>query len=371
MKVMHLISSGGMYGAEAVILNLSKSLNKSGSDQSILASFSNSSQPNRQLHEAAARQGVESHTVSCKGQLDRTVPATLRHLAQHTGADIVHAHGYKADVYAWLAFRSSDQPVVSTCHTWYDTTLSLRLYGALDRFVLRSFDGVVAVSDQVNNQLRDAGVPKSRIHFIRNGIDLKPFQTDRQRSPGANPDHPLTVGLIGRLSWEKNVDLFLNSAARVLIHEPSTRFLVVGDGADRPKLEALLDQLAIRSNVTLLGRSDDMPAIYRSLDIMVSTSRQEGLPIAILEGMASSLPLVATAVGAVPTVVRDGITGSLVASEDPEAVSSAILALLQNPELRARYGEAGRQLVQNEFSADRMTADYLHLYEDVLRQRQS
>jgi len=368
VKVLHIISSGGMYGAEAVILNLSRTLNM-GSHQSILGVFSNSTQPNLQLHEAAATQGIESHAVPCRGQFDRNVLAALRQLVQQTGADVVHAHGYKADVYAWLALRNSQVALVSTCHTWYDTDLSLRLYGALDRLVLRSFAGVVAVSDQVQQRLLDAGIRANRIRLIRNGIDLYPFATNRQPTPDPNPH--LTVGLVGRLSWEKNVDLFFQAAARVLTHLPSARFLVAGEGPDRPKLEVLIDQLDIRSKVTLLGRSDDMPSIYASFDIMVSSSRQEGLPIAILEGMASSLPIVATAVGAVPTVVHNGVTGSLVPSEDPEALSFAILSLLQDPILRQRYGSAGRQLITDEFSADRMTADYLHLYENVLRQRSS
>ncbi len=374
MKVLHIISSGGMYGAEAVILNLSKTLNQ-GPHQSVLGAFANSSQPNLQLFEHAAASGIEAHAIACNGQFDRSVPASLHRLVQQTGADIVHAHGYKADVYAWLAFRSSRRGslrssqvrLVSTCHTWYDTNLSLRLYGALDRVVLRGFAGVVAVSDQVRQRLLDAGVRESRIQLIRNGIDLTPFETARQLSQNQHQaDRPLTVGLVGRLSWEKNVDLFLRSAAQVLAHLSSTRFLVVGDGADRPKLEALLDQLGIRSNVTLLGRTENMPAVYASFDLMVSSSRQEGLPIAILEGMASSLPVVATAVGAVPTVVRDGVTGSLVPSEDPQALSSAILHLLQNPHLRHSYGAAARQLIADDFSAARMTADYLHLYQQVL-----
>ncbi len=374
MKVLHLISSGGMYGAEAVILNLSKTLNQ-GPDQSVLGAFANSSQPNLQLFEHAAASGIQAHAIACNGQFDRSVPTSLHRLVQQTGADIVHAHGYKADVYAWLAFRSSlrgsprssQVRLVSTCHTWYDTNLSLRLYGALDRVVLRGFAGVVAVSDQVRQRLLNAGVRENRVQLIRNGIDLTPFEAARQLSQSQHQaDRPLTVGLVGRLSWEKNVDLFLRSAAQVLAHLPSTRFLVVGDGADRPKLEALLDQLGIRSNVTLLGRTENMPAVYASFDLMVSSSRQEGLPIAILEGMASSLPVVATAVGAVPTVVRDGVTGSLVPSEDPEALSSAILHLLQNPHLRHSYGAAARQLIADDFSAARMTADYLHLYRQVL-----
>jgi glycosyltransferase involved in cell wall biosynthesis len=109
-----------------------------------------------------------------------------------------------------------------------------------------------------------------------------------------------------------------------------------------------------------------MPALYASLDIMVSASRIEGLPIAILEGMASRLPLVATAVGEVPTVIQDGHTGVLAPAEDPESLAAAIIELLRDPAKRERLGFAARQLVEDEFSAERMTAEYLRVYENAI-----
>ncbi len=363
MNILHIISSGGMYGAEAVILNMSHALNN-GPHQSILGVFSNSSQPNLQLHESAASQGIESHLIACKGQLDLQVPRSLRMLVQQTGADIVHAHGYKADVYLYLASRKLRMPLISTCHTWYDNDRFVRIYGAIDRRVLRSFDGVVAVSEEVKLRLLNAGVRQERVRLIRNGIDLQPFVTERLLS--SESPESLTIGLVGRLSSEKGIDLFLQAASRVLAEAPATNFIVVGDGPDRASLEALLRELHIEHRVSLLGRREDMPAVYASMDIMVSASRQEGLPVALLEGMASGLPLVGTAVGAVPTIVRDGSTGLLVPPENVGALSSAILTLIHDPLRRSQFGAAGRRLIANDFSADQMTSEYLQLYEQVL-----
>jgi glycosyltransferase involved in cell wall biosynthesis len=162
---------------------------------------------------------------------------------------------------------------------------------------------------------------------------------------------------------EKGVDIFLTAAARVLDHFPIAKFVVVGDGPDRDKLDALIDKLSIRGSVRMLGRRDDMPAVYASLDLMVSSSRREGLPIAILEGMANRLPLIATPVGAVPTVVLDGSTGVLVPAEAPELLATGIIELLHDEARRERLGSAARQLVEDQFSAQRMTADYLRVYE--------
>ena len=140
MKILHIISSGGMYGAEAVILNLSRTLNE-GSHASVLGVFSNSSNPNLQLHESAVREGIESHLIPCNGQIDRSVVASIRELVARTGADVVHAHGYKADVYVYFALRGTGTPFVSTCHNWLKDGPLVSFYGMVDRFVLRNYAG--------------------------------------------------------------------------------------------------------------------------------------------------------------------------------------------------------------------------------------
>jgi glycosyltransferase involved in cell wall biosynthesis len=366
MKILHIISSGGIYGAEAVILNICRTLNE-GPHRSLLGVFLNSSNPNRQIHECAIREGIESHLIPCNGPIDRRAIVRIRKLAAQVGADVVHAHGYKADLYAYFALHASGFPLVSTCHNWVDNDLIVYLYGVLDRMILRAYARVVAVSEGVRLRLIKAGVKAAKTSMIRNGIDLRPFD----RAPAVVKTelgwgaYPL-VGLVGRLSVEKGVDIFLNAAAHVLAQIPDAKFVVAGDGPDRAKMDALIDDFGIRGSVRMLGRRDDMPSVYASLEVMVSASRREGLPIAILEGMASRLPLVATAVGEVPTIIQDGRTGVLVPAEDPEALAAAIIELLQDSAQRERLGSAARKLVEDEFSAARMTADYLRVYEEAL-----
>jgi glycosyltransferase involved in cell wall biosynthesis len=366
MRVLHIISSGGMYGAESVILNMSRTLNEDG-HRSILGVFSNSANPNLQLHERAKMEGIESHVIPCEGQIDRRVIAKIQELTAATGADVIHAHGYKADVYVYLALRRQRKPFVSTCHNWLTQNLIVSLYGIVDRFVLRKYAGVVAVSAEVKHRLLKAGVGGEKIHLIRNGIDLRPFEAapaslrEDERLAAA-----LVVGWVGRLSREKGADIFLRAAARVVVEFPQARFVLVGDGPDKDALGSLAEELNIQEDVLLLGRRDDMPSVYASLDVMVSSSRQEGLPMAILEGMATGLPLVATAVGEVPTLVLDGRTGVLVPAEDVDLLVAGIIELLRDPAKRTRFGAAGRQLIYDEFSAGRMTEEYLRVYGEVI-----
>jgi glycosyltransferase involved in cell wall biosynthesis len=366
MRVLHVISSGGMYGAEAVILNMSRTLN-SGPHCSMLGVFSNFSNPNHELHDRAVKEGIESHLILCKGQIDRAAITSIRELAARTGADVVHAHGYKADIYVYFALRGSKIPCVSTCHTWYDNDLLAFIYGVVDRFVLRKYARVVAVSDEVKQRLLKGGVREEKIQMVRNGIDLRPFDNAAPSlREGLTSDRTLLVGLVGRLAWEKGIDIFLRAAARVLVEFPGAKFIVVGEGPDKDRLERLIDDLKIRESVSMLGRRVDMPSVYASLDVMVSSSRQEGLPMAILEGMASGLPLVATDVGEVPTVVLAGRTGVLVPADDENLLAAGIVELLRDSAKRTRLGEAGRQLVEDEFSAGRMTTDYLRVYAEAI-----
>jgi glycosyltransferase involved in cell wall biosynthesis len=329
--------------------------------------FSNSANPNLQLYECAVQQGIESHLIECRGQIDRNAIGAIRELAVRTGADVVHAHGYKADIYAFLALRRSGIALVSTCHTWYDNDRKVQLYGAVDRFILRSYARVVAVSEEVRNRLLGAGIRAQKIHMIGNGIDLCPFERTSARVKDELGWRSFqVVGLVGRLSPEKGVDIFLQAAAQVLTHLPDVKFAVAGDGPDRGELEELIVQLGIGDSVRLLGRRDDMTAVYGSFEVMVSASRREGLPIAILEGMASSLPIVATPVGAVPSVIRDDQTGVFVATEDVQSLATGIEALLRDPARRERLGSAARRLVEEKFSAVRMTSEYLRVYAEAI-----
>jgi glycosyltransferase involved in cell wall biosynthesis len=367
MKVLHIISSGGMYGAEAVILNLSRTLNEQG-HTSLLGIFSNSANPNLQLHDLAQQEGIESHLISCRGQLDLSVPATIRSLAATTNADLIHAHGYKADVYAYLAMRRSTTPLVSTCHTWYDDNRLVWLYGVIDRRILRRYAAVIAVSDDVRQRLLQAGVSANHIHFIRNGIDLRPFTNATPSLRHLATPEGLLIGWVGRLTRDKGPDLFLHAIARLRPNFPTARYILVGEGPFRPECERLITSLALGDIVHLLGQRSDMPAVYASCDLLVSSSRLEGLPMAILEGMASTLPWVAPQVGAIPLAIHDNQNGILIPPENVEILANSMARLMQSPEERARMGAVGRQLTESEFSAERMSEDYLRIYTAAIAQ---
>lgn len=363
MRVLQLISSGGMYGAEAVILNLSHVLEREG-NSSVIGSFSNAS---LQLQSRAQQENLTAVPVACQGQFSGATLPAIRQIVRDHGIDLVHAHGYKADLYAWAALRSSGLPLVSTCHTWYDNDLALRLYGTLDRRVLRQFARVVAVSAEVERHLLDSGVAQERVRRIRNGIDLQPFAAAAE-SRGKVVPHRLRVGLVGRLSREKGVDVFVDAAAIVAKALLDVEFVVVGEGADREELEQRILRLGLAEQMRLLGHQDGMAEVYAGLDLLVSASRQEGLPIALLEGMASGLPLVGTRAGEVPTLIISEETGLLVERGDAASLAGAMLQVLRQPRELLRMGQNARKYMEREFSADRMAAEYCDVYREAIAQ---
>jgi glycosyltransferase involved in cell wall biosynthesis len=363
MKVLQVISSGGLYGAEAVLLTLSKTLNQA-SHRSTLAVFNNLPNPNLQVHEKALQSGLESHLIPCSGQFDYKAVSNLRKFIEVTGADVVHAHGYKADSYVYLALRGSGIPIVSTCHNWIKHSWLVSAYGALDRLVLRSYSAVVAVSEEVKQILLGSGVNSENIHLIRNGIDVASFAN----VPASLREHDNSrmIGWIGRLSHEKGPDIFIRAAALALTDNPSLLFILVGDGPLRADLETLTQELGISTSIRFVGRREDMAAVYASMDLLVSSSRQEGLPMAILEGMASGVPWVATAVGDVPRLIKDGQNGLLVPAGDIEGLASGILRLAGHHDICKQLGMAARQTVQEDYSTERMTKEYINLYEQLI-----
>jgi glycosyltransferase involved in cell wall biosynthesis len=215
--------------------------------------------------------------------------------------------------------------------------------------------------------LINSGVSPRKVHLIRNGIDLRPFVAAGAALSGRRQkNEAVLVGWVGRLSHEKGPDLLLSAVATMQSEFPDARFILVGEGPDRLELERSIGLLGLGGMVELQGQRTDMPSVYASCDLMVSSSRREGLPMAILEGMASGLPWVATSVGDVPTVVRDGQTGVLVPPENVEILANSMARMMRNPEERVRMGLAARHLIEAEFSAERMADEYLRVYSGAI-----
>jgi glycosyltransferase involved in cell wall biosynthesis len=279
--------------------------------------------------------------------------------------DVLHAHGYKTNLYARLAARKCRAALVSTAHTWQSQhQLIMRLYATLDRLVLRQFDRVATVSDVLALDLKSAGVDPVRVTTIPNGVetwqrsDVVPVFPDWSDGP--------IVGMIARLAPEKGGDVLLRAAPAVLAGFPDARFVLVGDGPCRPAWESLARQLGISERAIFTGTRSDVRNIYARLDVVVLPSFNEGLPMCLLEAMSAGRPVIATPVGAVVKLVIPGETGLLVPTGDADELAKAIQRLLGDREEARRLGENARAHVEAGFTAGIMTRRYLNLYYEAI-----
>lgn len=366
MTVLQLISSQGYYGAESMLVELAGALSRLGCE-AIVGVFRDRRFPHTEVGEEARRRGLSVEIVGCDGRWDLGAVRRLRRLLTERRVDVIHAHGYKANLYALAAAWPNRTALLATCHNWPNRLLTMRAYAMLDRLVLRGFDRVATASPIVAGILSRWGVD---VTPLSNGVDIERFRgatptLGRELARGGRR----LVGFVGRLVPRKGGALLLSAAEKVLAACPDTTFVVVGEGPSRDEWEALATRLGIARNVVFTGAREDMPGVYASLDILVLPSFEECMPMCLLEGMAAGAPVVATRVGAVPELIIPGWTGLLVEPGDVHALSGAILRLLCDPDQARRVGENGQAHVAQHFSAEGTARSYVALYEQALAKR--
>jgi glycosyltransferase involved in cell wall biosynthesis len=364
VKVLQLISSGGYYGAENMLLNLCASQQKPGCENSLML-FYNVHAPNVEFYERARRRGLSVRMVHCQGRADWRAVRQIEECIQEDGIQLLHTHGYKADLYGYVAARRSGKPIVATCHNWVGGTAALGIYNRLDRMALKRFQRLAAVSDSVAQRLLDSGVSAKKIRTIANGIDVGLFERARPL-PVFDFEGNKVVGMVARLDLQKGFEYLLRAARELCAAFPGLKVVIVGEGPDRQAIEHMVQRFGLRSNVILAGQHSDMPGIYAAMDIFVLPSLNEGLPMTILEAMAASTPVIATRVGAIPKVIKDGETGLLVDPGDVDGLRNALARLLLDSDLCRCLGSAGHDWISGNYTSEAMALKYRQMYDEVL-----
>jgi glycosyltransferase involved in cell wall biosynthesis len=364
VKVLQLISSGGYYGAENMLLNLCASQEKAGCQNSLLL-FYNVHTPNVEFYERARRHGISVRMVHCKGRADWRAVRQIEEYIREDSIEVVHTHGYKADLYGFLAAWRSNKPVVATCHNWVGGTAALGIYNHLDRMALKRFDALAAVSDEVAQRLLDSGVPTGKIKTIANGIDVQSFEHGHPL-PTLSAIGGKVVGMVARLDLQKGFEYLLRAVRELCNIFYGLKVVIVGEGPDRKAIESMVQEYGLQGNVILAGQQSDMPGVYAAMDIFVLPSLNEGLPMTILEAMAASKPVIATRVGAIPRVITDGENGLLVDLRDTDGLRNAIASLLSDPERCRHMGEKAHEWVSRNYTSEAMAQKYRQLYDEVL-----
>jgi glycosyltransferase involved in cell wall biosynthesis len=369
-KILHLRSSGGLYGAEQVILNLARELNALGCTNHILC-FNNTTAPHLELMEEAKKIHLSASAVDCRGLFDVQTVKSIRNLTRMQEIGVIHCHDYKSCVYGLAAVQRQKAKLMATNHLWTRAHLKLRVYEAIEGLLYNYFDRVVAVSEDIEKECRPFIFSKEKLTCIPNGIDLHRFHLDsraeERRSTRAQlgfKESDLVIGNIARLSIEKDQAVLLRAFKRLteLSKNKSFKLLIAGDGPEGDNLMKLAQELGIHNQCLFAGFRQDVPQLLNCLDVYVQSSRREGLPMIILEAMASSSAIVSTKAGGIPNVIADREQGRLVEIGDADQLARVLNDVLSNADERKSLGQQARHMVEVHFSAHAMAERYLDVY---------
>lgn len=294
----------------------------------------------------------------------RTVFQLSRRL-QACAPQLVHAHGLWAALLTAPAAWRAQLPFVFTLHNLVPRlSAPQRLFF---QWAAKRAGRIIAVSEAVAHSAEAAGIPSQWMEVIPNGIDPTPFlQLPSRREARAQLGLPLErplVASIGRLSKEKGFDVLLAAARQLAMRSVPPLVVIAGDGPER---ESLVQQTSSLENVRLLGPLPSVEPLYAAADIVVIPSREEGQGIVAIEAMFARKAIVATAVGGLMETLDRGRYGRLVPPEDSTALAEAIETLLGDPALREHSIEAAFQRAMALYTADRMIARHLTLYQELL-----
>jgi glycosyltransferase involved in cell wall biosynthesis len=294
----------------------------------------------------------------------------LMRLFRRERPDVVHTHSSKAGILGRLAAAAAGVPViVHSIHGWGfhpgQGTVTFRLFVALERLAARSTTAFIAVSRANARQGEALGILQGHsVRLIRSGIRLQEFHPGNGSFP-AGDAKGATVGMVACLKPQKMPLDFVRIAAEVVREEPRTRFILVGDGELRSEVEGAIRRHGLESSVRLVGWRRDVPELMRSFDVLLHTSRWEGLPRVFPEAMATGLPIVATRVDGAPEAIEEGVTGRLFEPGDVAGMAHAVVELIRDRELRRRMGSAGLDRV-DEWDIDAMVRAQQDLYDELL-----
>ena len=366
LRVMFVITSMQVGGAETLLVELIRRLNR----RRFLPELCCLKGPGP-LGEMLAQE-IPVHHGLIRRKTDVSVLWRLARLLKRRGIDAVVTVG-AGDKMFWgrLSARLAGVPVVaSALHStgWPDRVQ------CANRLLAPLTDAFIAVAEPHAKYLAaHEGCTPTKLRVIPNGVDVerfRPGEPSRElRKELDLPEGTPVVGIVAALRPEKNHQLFLRAAARVLGTAPRARFLIVGDGPQRDELESLAHSLNVSHAVHFLGTRKDVPELLLLIDVLALTSHVEANPVSILEAMAAGKPVVATRVGSVDRAVQEGRTGYLVTPGSEEELAARLIKLLGSRAEASTMGRAGRQFVIEHASIERMVSGYEDLLTGIYREK--
>ena len=367
MKILLLSTHLNLGGIGVYVLSLAKGLARRGHDVFVASSGGDLVAPLESL-------GVSHMTINIrtKSEISPKVFLAQRYIAQiikEKNIEIIHAHTRVTQVLAHLVSKKLGIPYVTTCHGFFKSRLFREIFPCWGNRCL-------AISEAVREHLvNDLGVKKEEVAVVHNGVEIERFFPDKfnqeqkekfKKDYGLKNNLPV-IGTVARLSSVKGQQYLILAMERILKDNPQTQLLLVGNGPEKERLFNQVKELNIENKVFFSPPTLDTSVPLSVMDVFVFPSLSEGLGLAIIEAQAMGLPVVASDVGGIYTLVKDGINGFLVQSRDPEALAQAILKLLKDKKLAKEMGKRAKEQARQEFNLKQMCCAIEQAYQHVLK----
>ena len=372
IKVMHFIDSDGVYGAERVILNLSDELKKYPDLNVVVGCIVSDDNETNALYDAAVALDIEALRIPVRNsKLFFDLPRAAKLLKRHK-IDLIHSHGYKPSVYGFIIKKLAGIQVMVTCHLWFEPKkgpLKMRVMVALEKLFFRWYPLIVTVSEPIKQTLVQHKIESDKIFVVENGVDISNDEANDdltlKNELGIAGD-TFVITNVGRLSRQKAQSDLISAAAQLKQHSENFVILIVGEGPLAESLQKQINKLGLEQQVRLLGYRQDIKKLLTISNIFALPSLDEGMPMAMLEATSVSVPVVTTAVGDIPKLIRDGESGLIVPVAEPALLAKAIHTIWQSPDLAEKFAVSAYKKMSEQYSNRVMGEKYSELYHRLL-----
>lgn len=357
LRIAHLHSSLGIYGAERWTHALVKHLDDQEFESVIITI---GAKPGADaFYHFVRKDGISAIHLPLDGRISIEGLKLLRSHIAELRIDVLHTHGFKADVLGFLATRNMNLKLVSTIHGWTPSEgRVIRAYEAISRIFLKRFDKLYPLSPKLLHQLQQQKFVPSKLQLILNGVDLTPFEIN---SCVRKKDEPIKFLFAGRICRPKGVFELMHAFVGANFSTPAT-LTIAGDGPDRSALESLAQALGVANRVRFLGTVESIAPYLKTSDVLVLPSHSEGIPRVVMEAFAAGVPVIGTAIAGIQELVEHEVTGFLVPVGDSLALARALERIIAMPELVKSMVTNAHQVVTTKYSASRMANDFRQEY---------
>ncbi|GAB7026155.1 glycosyltransferase [Geotalea toluenoxydans] len=371
-KVLHLIASHKIGGAERLLIAFAQAVDLNRFDV-VLGIFVRPDHENDLLWQEAKKLKIPLEPVVIRSAFDFNQLHDIYAIIKKHKPDVIHTHGYKTNILAFLFARLFNIKAVSTVHGWlHAERFVTRFLQRVNFLCLRRFDRVIAVSDAVKTGLEKCGIPADKITVIKNIPSFSSCDSTAGESVRDNlgiPPQVKVVGFIGRLEKVKGGAQFIQAALCALETRQDLFFIVIGEGSQKADLEEMVAKSGFGPHFHFSGFLSDPTKAFSALDLYVLSSLDEGIPLTLLEAMYFGVPVIATRVGGVPEVVSNGITGILLPPDDAPAMAAAISNTLTDHVKRDRMVSRAKKEIAMKYDVGTWIAKIESLYESGAQSR--